>query len=155
MPKSAEKTATYEDIYRVPENMIGEIIEGELIVTPRRMRRRLQVASFLEGELVPPYRFGRGGPGGWVIYDEPEIHLGKDVLVPDLAGWKEERLSTLPDEHRFTVSPDWVCEILSPSTARIDRIRKMSIYALHEVQYAWIIDPSLMTLEVFQLKSSN
>lgn len=155
MPETAKKKATYEDLYRVPETMTGQIIGGELIVTLRPERRHLHVAASLGGELVPPYRFGRGGPGGWIIYDGPEIHFDEDVLVPDLAGWKKERLSIAADEHRFTVPPDWVCEILSPSTARIDRIRKMAVYARYEVPYAWIIDPGLMTLEVFRLESGN
>ncbi|MEW6350538.1 MAG: Uma2 family endonuclease [Thermodesulfobacteriota bacterium] len=155
MGTTAKREATYEDLYRIPEHMTGEIIDGELIVTPRPARRHAEAASSLGGELVPPYRFGRGGPGGWLIYDEPEIHLGKHVLVPDLGGWKRERLNTPPAEHRFMISPDWICEILSPGTARIDRIRKMRIYAEYGVPYAWIIDPILMTLEVFQLESGT
>lgn len=155
MPDPAKREATYEDLYHIPENMTGQIIDGELIVTPRPASRHIEVASSLGGELVPPYRFGRGGPGGWLIYDKPEIHLGKHVLVPDLAGWKRERLSISPDEHRFTVPPDWICEILSPSTARTDRIEKRRIYAQYHVQYAWIIDPTLLTLEVFKLESGT
>jgi len=153
MPEPIKKPATYEDLYHIPENMTGEIIEGELIVTPRPSRRHIDVASTLGGELVPPYRFGRGGPGGWLIYDEPEIHFRENVIVPDLAGWRRERLSLPPDEHRFTVSPDWVCEILSPGTARTDTVKKMRIFAEYHVQCAWMIDPILMTLEVFRLES--
>ncbi len=156
MAVPAGKEATYEDLLNLPENMTGEIIDGELIVSPRPTRRHVDVASVLGAELVPPFRFGRGGgPGGWIIYDEPELHLGKNVIVPDLAGWRRERLSTAPDEHRFTVSPDWVCEILSPRTARIDRFRKMPIFAEHNVAFAWIIDPILRTLEVFRLESGR
>lgn len=153
MPEPIKKPATYEDLCRIPENMTGEIIDRELIATPRPSRRHIEVASTLGGELVPPYRFGRGGPGGWLIYDEPEIHLGENVIVPDLAGWRSERLSISPEEHRFTVSPDWVCEILSPGTARTDRVKKMRIFGEYDVQYAWMIDPILMTLEVFRLES--
>jgi Uma2 family endonuclease len=155
MAEPVKKEATYEDLYSIPENMTGEIIEGELIVTPRPARRHIEVASSLGGELVPPYRFGRGGPGGWLIYDEPEIHFGKNVIVPDLAGWKSERLSTTAEEHCFTVPPDWVCEILSPGTARTDRVKKMRIFAAYNVPYAWIVDPMLMILEVFKLESGN
>ena len=155
MSEPVKKRATYEDLYGIPENMTGEIIDGELTVTPRPARRHVEAAASLGGELVPPYRFGRGGPGGWIILGEPELHLGVDILVPDLAGWRKERLSTLPEEHRFTVPPDWVCEILSPQTARNDRIRKMRIFAQHEVQYAWLIDPILKTLEVFGLESGR
>jgi Uma2 family endonuclease len=155
MAEPVRKEATYDDLYDLPENMTGEIIDGELIVSARPARRHLDVASFLGGELVPPFWFGRGGPGGWIIYIEPEIHFGKHVIVPDLAGWRKERLSTLLDEHRFADPPDWVCEILSPSTARIDRVKKMRVFAEHEVPYAWLIDPILMTLEVFKLESGN
>jgi Uma2 family endonuclease len=155
MSEPATKRATDEDLYNIPENMTGEIIDGELILTPRPSRGHADVAASLGAELVPPYRFGRGGPGGWVIYHEPELHLGRDILVPDLAGWKRERLSIPPEEHRFTVPPDWVCEILSPSTARNDRMKKMRIYAHHAVPYAWLIDPILATLEVFRLESGK
>ena len=155
MATPAREEATYEDLLNLPENMTGEIIAGELIVSPRPAQRHIDVASTLGGELVPPFRFGRGGPGGWIIYDEPEIHLGTNVIVPDLAGWKRERLSMAPDEHRFTVPPDWVCEILSPRTARIDRFRKMPIFAEYDVLFAWIIDPILRTLEVFRLESGR
>jgi Uma2 family endonuclease len=133
--------------------MTGEIIDGELIVSPRPARRHIEAASTLGGELIPPYRFGRGGPGGWLIYDEPEIHFGENVIVPDLVGWRKARLSVAPEEHRFTVSPDWVCEILSPGTARTDRVKKMPIFGEYGVPYAWMIDPILMTLEVFKLES--
>jgi Uma2 family endonuclease len=155
MAEPAKRAATYEDLERIPENMTGEIIDGELIVSPRPARRHVEVASSLGGELVPPFRFGRRGPGGWFIYHEPEIHFGENVIVPDLGGWKSERLSTTPEEHRFTISPDWVCEILSPGTARRDRIRKMRIFAQYDVSYAWLIDPVLMTLEVFKLESGT
>jgi len=155
MAAPAKKEATYDDLYRIPENMTGEIIDGELIVTPRPAWRHIYVSSSLGGELVPPFGFGRGGPGGWFICDEPEIHFGTNVIVPDLAGWKRERLAVIPDEHRFTVSPNWVCEILSPSTARNDRVKKMRVFAEHEVPYAWLIDPVLKTLEVFKLESGN
>jgi len=155
MSEPAKRKATYEDLYNLPENMRGEIINGELIVTPRPARRHVEAAASLGGELVPPYRFGRGGPGGWIILDEPELHFEKDILIPDLAGWRKERLSTPPEEHRFTVPPDWVCEILSPKTARNDRIKKMRICARHKVQYTWLIDPVLKTLEVFRLESGR
>jgi Uma2 family endonuclease len=155
MAELTKKEATYEDLCRIPEHMTGEIINGELIVSPRPAWRHIEAASALGAELTPPYRFGRSGPGGWVILNEPEIHFGKNVIVPDLGGWKRDRLSMAPGEHRFTVPPDWVCEVLSPSTARTDRIKKMRIYPDHGVQYAWIVDPILKTLEVFKLEAGN
>jgi Uma2 family endonuclease len=156
MSEPAKKKAVYEDLYGIPEHLIGEIIDGELVVTPRPSRRHAHAASTLGGEILPPYQLGRsGGPGGWIIYDEPELHLGSNVLVPDLAGWRRERLSTSPEEHRFTIVPDWICEILSPCTARNDRMKKMRIYLQHEVGYAWLIDPVLKMLEVFRFESGR
>lgn len=155
MPEPAGKEASYEDLSSLPENMVGEIMDGELIVVPRPARRHIDAAASLGGELVPAYRFGRGGPGGWLIYHEPEVHFGGNVLVPDLAGWRKERLSMSPEEHRFVVTPDWVCEILSPSTIRIDRVRKMRIYANHGVPYVWIVDPTVRILDVFRLESGK
>jgi len=155
MAEPAKKEATYEDLYHIPENTTGEIIDGELIVSPRPAWPHLEAAYVLGGELMSPYRFGRGGPGGWIILAEPEVHFGKNVIVPDLAGWRKERLSMARDEHRFTIRPDWVCEILSPSSARTDRIKKMRIFAEHEVPYAWLVDPLAKTLEVFTLESGK
>ncbi len=105
--------------------------------------------------LVPPYRFGDGGPGGWWIPDEPELHLAEDIVVPDLAGWRRERMPDLPDEAFFGLSPDWVCEVLSPSTSRLDRTRKLPVYARAGVPYAWLIDPVAQTLEVYRLESGH
>lgn len=155
MADPMKKRATVEDLAALPENMVGEIIDGELFATPRPSRRHINAAASLGGELIPPYRFGRGGPGGWIIYHEPEVHLGGNVLVPDLAGWRRERLITAPEEHRFVVTPDWVCEILSPTTIRVDRVKKMRIYAASGVPHVWIVDPAARTLDVFRLESGK
>jgi len=153
MTDPARRRAVYEDLFEIPQNMTGEIINGELIVTPRPSRAHTIVASRLGGEILPPYDFGRGGgPGGWIIIVEPEISFGEDVLVPDLAGWKKERFPIEEPHNWISVAPDWVCEILSPSTARVDRIEKMPIYSQHHVAYAWLIDPILKTLEVYRLE---
>jgi Uma2 family endonuclease len=106
-------------------------------------------------DLGSPFDRGRGGPGGCVILFEPEVHLGGDVLVPDLAGWRRERMPDLPDTAAFTLASDWVCEVLSPSTQSIDRVRKMNIYARERVSYAWLVDPSAQTLEVYQLSGER
>jgi Uma2 family endonuclease len=153
MTEPAMKKAIYEDLFDTPENTTGEIINGELIVTPRPSRRHSLVASSLGYEIGPPYHFGRsGGPGGWVILDEPEISFGENILVPDLAGWKKERFPIEEPHNWISVAPDWVCEILSPGTAQVDRTEKMPIYAQHQVLHAWLIDPILKTLEVFQFE---
>src|SRR5208337_4707269 len=126
---------TYDDLYHIPENMIGEIIGGELITTPRPAARPSYAASARGFELRPPFQIGRNGPGGWVFLDTIEIMLGENLLVPDMTGWRRERFPGLPKENWVSVSPDWVCEILSPSTVRVDKIRKMPVYARHEVPY--------------------
>jgi Uma2 family endonuclease len=141
----------YADFLALPEHVVGEIIGGELIVTPRPAPRHAVAASVLGGELGPPYHGGRGGPGGWWILDEPELHLGSDVLVPDLAGWRRERMPVIPETAYFALAPDWICEVISPGTARLDRQRKLAVYARESVSHAWLVDPLERTLEVLRL----
>ena len=102
-----------------------------------------------------PFDRGRGGPGGWRILAEPELHLARDVVVPDLAGWRRERLPRLPDEAYFSVAPDWIGEVLSPSTAALDRVKKLNIYAREQVAHAWLVEPIAQTLEVLRLESGR
>jgi Uma2 family endonuclease len=139
-----------DDLLQVPENLVAGIIHGQLITHPRPAPRHAWASSSLGGELVSPRDKGRGGPGGWWILDEPELHLGPHVLVPTLAGWRRERLPTLPEAAWFELTPDWICEVLSPSTARTDRAEKLPIYAAAGVHHAWLIDPDLRTLEAFE-----
>jgi Uncharacterized protein conserved in cyanobacteria len=155
MTATAQKLATYEDLFDLPEHIVGEIIHGQLITHPRPAPRHIVASSAIGDELVGPFQKGRGGPGGWWILDEPELHLGLDILVPDLAGWRRERLPTMPDTAFFTLPPDWVCEVLSPDTARIDRVDKMPIYATQGVPFLWLIDPISRTLEVFVLREGR
>lgn len=144
------REATYEDLLALPGDVLGQIVEGELHATPRPAIDHQRASSILGSDLVNPFDRGRGGPGGWWIVDEPELHLGRHVLVPDLAGWRRERLPALPRDAFFTLAPDWVCEVLSPATARIDRLKKLAIYAREGVEHAWLVDPALETLEVFR-----
>lgn len=155
MSEPAKKKATYDDLYRVPENMTGEIINGELIVTPRPSRQH-GYTTFALGDEIGPYRSGRsGGPGGWVFIFEPELGLDEHVLVPDLAGWREERFPDEEPHNWISVAPDWICEVLSPRTMRIDKMEKMPIYARHAVPYLWLIDPVAKTLDAFRLKGGE
>lgn len=147
----AECFASYEDLCRVPDHHIAQIIHGQLIVMPRPAPKHALASSALGGSLYPPMTGGGDGPGGWWILDEPELHLGLHVLVPDLAGWRRERMPSLPETAFFSLPPDWVCEVLSPSTAQIDRVDKLPIYAAHGVAHAWLVDPQVQTLEVFAL----
>ena len=144
------KPASYQDIIDLPENVVGEIIDGELYVQPRPAPRHAQASSMLGGKLMDPYHGGIGGPGGWWILDEPELHFGFQVLVPDLAGWRRERMPKLPDAAWFELAPDWACEVLSPSTVRKDRVKKMRIYAQQGVTYLWLMDPIARTLEAYR-----
>jgi len=144
------KPATYEDIIDLPEHLVGEIINGRLVTHPRPAPRHARSYSALGAALFDPYDRGRGGPGGWWILDEPELHLGGHVLVPDLAGWRRERMPRLPETAWFELAPDWVCEILSPGTARVDRAEKLPIYAGLQVAHAWLVDPDLQLLEAYQ-----
>ena len=145
-----ERRATYADLFGLPDQVVGEIIDGRLVTHPRPAPRHARAYSRLGGELDGPFDQGRGGPGGWWILDEPEIHLGDQILVPDLAGWRRERMPKLPDAAWFDLAPDWLCEILSPATARVDRAEKLPIYAGWPVQHVWLVDPDLRTLEAYE-----
>lgn len=154
--EAARKRATYDDLYTIPENTTGEIIDGELIVTPRPSRKHIYTTSTLGAEIAPPYQFGRGGgPGGWIILIEPEIMFGEYILVPDLAGWRKERFPVSEETNSICAAPDWACEVLSPSTIRVDKIKKMSVYGQYGVQNLWLIDPLAKTLDVFRLESGK
>jgi Uma2 family endonuclease len=151
MADPARRRATYQDLLALPEHVVGEIIDGELRTMPRPAPRHAAAATALGEELGPPFKRGRGGPGGWILLDEPELHLGEDVLVPDLAGWRRERMPLIPaDKPYVTLAPDWACEVLSPSTAKTDRAEKLPIYAREKVGDVWLIDPAARTLEVLR-----
>jgi Uma2 family endonuclease len=149
------RPATYADLQALPEHVVGELIAGELHVSPRPAAPHTVAASRLGGGLSGPFDEGRGGPGGWIILDEPELHFGEDVLVPDLAGWRRERMPRPPRTAAFTLAPDWVCEVLSPSTAALDRGIKLPIYGREGVRHVWLMDPEARTLEVFQLEATR
>jgi len=150
MVETARQFATYEDILNAPAHRVAEIVHGQLHTHPRPAPRHVQAHSSLCDELVSPYGKGRGGPGGWWILVEPELHLGPHVLVPDLAGWRRERMPRLPETAWFELAPDWVCEVLSPGTARLDRVEKLPIYAGSIVRHAWLVDPDIRTLEAYE-----
>jgi Uma2 family endonuclease len=150
-----EKRAAYEDLFDLPENVVGEIINGRLVTHPRPAPRHARASSSLGFELGGPFDQARNGPGGWWILDEPELHLDQHVLVPDIAGWRRERLPRLPETAWFDLAPDWVCEILSSATARVDRAEKLPIYAAQGVKHAWLVAPDLRTLEVFENRNGQ
>lgn len=155
MTETAKRNATYEDIVALPENLVGEILYGQLHTHPRPAPKHARAYSALGGSLGGAFDWGSGGPGGWWILDEPELHLGGDIIVPDLAGWRRERMPELPQTAWFELAPDWACEILSPSTARIDRALKMPIYAREGIPHLWLVDPDARTLEVYRLQEDG
>jgi Uma2 family endonuclease len=148
----------YEQLLILPENLTGEIIDGELYAHPRPSGRHGVVEAALNIRVGGPFHFGDGGgPGGWWIIPEPEVHFVRDkvVVVPDLAGWRREKMPVIPEDHRFEVAPDWVCEILSPSTAKLDRIKKLPLYAHYGVGHVWLVDPLARTLEAYSLHADQ
>jgi Uma2 family endonuclease len=154
--------ATYADLVAVPENQVAELIEGTLYTFPRPASPHANAASGLTGELRGPFHRGRGGPGGWIILVEPELHFPDptapgeiEALVPDLAGWTRERMPTMPRVAAFTLAPDWIGEVVSPSTEDHDRDVKMPVYAREGVLHAWLVDPIAKTLEVYTLDADK
>ena len=142
---------------QVPDHLVAEIIDGELVTSPRPATPHARAYSVIGQDLSP---FDRrpgspGGPGGWWLLDEPELHFGDDVLVPDLAAWRQERMPTIPRVPFITLPPDWISEVISPSTGRIDRSRKMKIYARESVSHLWFVDPLACTLEVYRLEAGR
>lgn len=151
MRRVGSKPATFADLATVPDTMIGQILNGELWVLPHPASPHILTASNAGGDINQ--RFGRSGPpGGWWIVDEPELHLGPDALVPDLAGWRRERMPVYPSEAAVTLAPDWVLEVLSPSTSSVDRVVKARIYAREGVRWLWFIDPLARTIEASRLE---
>ncbi|MGI5864247.1 MAG: Uma2 family endonuclease [Myxococcales bacterium] len=147
--------ATLADLDSLPENAVGELVGGELIVRPRPAFPHAVTTSTLGFAIGAPFQAGRGGPGGWRMVFEPELHLGPDVLVPDLAGWRRERMPTRPGSAGVSLAPDWVCEVVSRSTASIDRGKKRAIYLREKVRHLWLVDPLARTLEVFERGDGN
>jgi Uma2 family endonuclease len=150
---AVRKEATYDDVLNAPPHVVAEIINGTLHTHPRPRARHGKAAGSLFVELSYPFGKGRGGPGGWVFFMEPEVHLGRHIVVPDVAGWTTQRLPNYSgDAPFFEVPPNWLCEVLSPSTEALDRSEKMRIYAAHGVQYVWLINPAVRLLEIHQLE---
>jgi Uma2 family endonuclease len=150
-----KRKATYADLEAVPPHQVAELVDGELYVSPRPASPHARAAGRLYSQLEGPFDQGRGGPGGWLLLFEPELHLGEDVLVPDVAGWRRERMPEMPHAPAFTLAPDWLCEVLSPSTAVLDREKKMKVYAREGVHHLWLVDPLRQVLEVYGLEDSR
>ena len=143
----------YAELEALPANMVGEIVFGALYAHPRPATKHIRAATELSTELGIPFRRARGGPGGWIFLIEEELHLGPHVVVPDIAGWRADRyLAVAAEVTPYTiVPPDWLCEVLSPSTRHLDRFKKLRVYAEFGVKHCWYVDPIEKTLEVFIL----
>ncbi len=151
MLKPKPRPATYADLEAQTPNLVGEILFGVLHASPRPTPRHLLAAGHLSAELTGPFDRGKNGPGGWIFIMEPELHLGPHVVVPDLAGWRRERLTPFPETAFIETPPDWLCEVLSPSTSALDRTDKLTVYAEFGVGHCWYVDPLARTLELFEL----
>jgi Uma2 family endonuclease len=156
MAKPARR-ATYDDLMQVPDHLVAELIDGELFTSPRPASPHARAASTIDKDLAPfdGAPGARGRPGGWWILFEPELHLGDDVLVPDLAAWRLERMPSIPNVTGFTLAPDWVCEVVSPRTGCLDRTKKLGVYGRAGVGHAWLVDPLARTLEVYRLEGGR
>lgn len=156
MDAPPRRPATYEDVLAAPENVVAEVVDGELHLQARPRRRHARAASSLGAFLLGAYDQGMFGPGGWIVIDEPELHLGPrpDIVVPDVAAWREERFpgDVDDDDPFFTERPDWLCEHLSASTARFDRVKKLPVYAREGVPHVWLVDPRDHTVEAYRLE---
>ena len=140
------------------DTKVAELIDGDLIVSPRPASPHARSATALGADLFEGFDGPPGSPtkpGGWWLLFEPELHLGRDVLVPDIAAWRRERMPALPNVAAFTQAPDWVCEVVSPATGAVDRGRKMHVYAREGVRHLWIVDPLQRTLEVYRLEGGR
>jgi Uma2 family endonuclease len=154
MTAAVRRRATYNDLLELPEIVVGEIVDGTLIATPRPASRHARASSRLGVRLGGAFDSDDGNPGGWILLDEPELHLGEDVLVPDMAGWRRHRMPEMPLTPAFDLASDWICEVLSPGTAALDRTQKLPIYAREGVAHAWLVDPIEQTLESFRRDGS-
>jgi hypothetical protein len=149
------RAATYRDLCEVPDGLVAEILDGDLWVSPQPVPKHCYASMMLTVELVPPFQNGNRGPGGWQLLSEVELHLGGDVVVPDVAGWRRDRGLRLFDHAHIVNAPDWVCEIVSKSTEKLDRGLKMRLYARERVGHLWFLDPRTRTLEVFKLSDGG
>jgi Uma2 family endonuclease len=155
MAEPAKRNATYDDLIAVPEHLSAEIIFGALYTHPKPAPPHGAAQSALSVELGGPFQKGRGGPGGWIFMTEPELHLGPHVVAPDIAGWRRERMPHMPAKAYIESAPDWVCEIISPSTESIDRGPKRRIYANYNVHHLWLLNPVAKYLEVHALRGAE
>jgi Uma2 family endonuclease len=153
-PSTSRRPATYQDVLDAPPNLVAELVQGALHLHPRPASRHARASLKLGARLDDPFENGIGGPGGWYLAIEPELHLGEDVVVPDVAGWRRERMREYPDVPAIDLAPDWVCELLSPATRHFDLTVKRELYGARGVGHLWLIDPGARTLDAFELRDA-
>jgi Uma2 family endonuclease len=151
-PLRGKSPATYADVLAAPRHLVAEVVGGDLHLSPRPASPHALAAGELFGELRSPFGRGRGGPGGWIFLPEPELHLGDEpaIVVPDIAAWRRERMPSVENVPYFTLAPDWLCEVLSPSTESFDRTEKLPVHARAGVGFCWLVNPIARTLEVLR-----
>ena len=155
LSETDSRRATYQDVLDAPPDKVAEVVNGTLYIFDRPAIAHTLAGSTLGRYIGTPFHDGRGGPGGWWILNEPQLHLGEDIVVPDIAGWRRERMPTLPDAAYFTLAPDWVCEVLSPSTRKFDLGDKSAVYARAGVGHIWFVDPIARSLEARELRGTK
>ena len=155
MSKVIERPATYEDLLKVPDHLVAEIVDGELFASPRPGSPHAYATGALHAELYRRLQRGDGCSPDWWFLIEPELHLGAEILVPDIAGWRKVNMPRVPNVVWFDIAPDWVCEVVSVKTARLDRIRKLPAYARQGVPHAWIVDPVAQSVEVYRRQDEH
>ena len=149
------RRATYQDVIDAPAHRVAEIVDGRLYVSPRPPPLAALAKTHLNVVLGLAFARGRDGPGGWWILPEPELHFGEDVVVPDVTGWRRERMPELPTTDYVALAPDWACEMLSAETRTLDLGAKRPVYAREGVAHLWLIDPRDRTLEAFELRDGE
>jgi Uma2 family endonuclease len=154
MAEAAERKATWADVLAHSEDERVEVLSGELVTIPAPLPRHSKTQGSLRRFVGGPFDDddGHGGPGGWWILIEIDVRLETHEIVrPDLAGWRRERLPEPGDIRPIDVVPDWICEVISPTTASRDRVTKRALYARFGVPYYWMVDPGARTLETLRL----
>ena len=149
------RRATYQDVRDAPAHRVAEIVDGRLYVSPRPPPLAALAKTHLSVVLGLAFDRGRDGPGGWWIFPEPELHFGEDVVVPDVTGWRRERMPELPTTDYVALAPDWACEMLSAETRTLDLGAKRPVYAREGVGHLWLIDPADRTLEAFEFRDGE
>jgi len=157
MTETVRKLATWDDLLAtLDDGRTYEIIAGLMEALPRPRPGHGNAQALLSGEIVRPFQRGRGGPGGWWIIIEPDVELTtNDIIVPDLAGWKRDKVPEFPHDRPIRFVPDWICEVLSPTNQKRDRVVKANLYLTCGVMYYWILDVQERTLEAYSAKEGS